>query len=133
MARLRDIVIDAAHPASLARFWAAALDDYDVAPYDEAELARLAANGITDPEDDPTVLIEPRGQGPRLWCQRVPEPRRVKNRVHLDMTCADRDGEAERLIGWGARVVERHPDHLLLADPEGNEFCLFGAEGSVAG
>ncbi|WP_062217756.1 VOC family protein [Streptomyces sp. NBRC 109706] len=133
MARLRDIVIDAAHPASLARFWAAALDGYAVAPYDDAELARLAANGITDPEDDPTVLVEPTGPGPRLWCQRVPERRRVKNRVHLDMTCADRDAEADRLAALGARVVTRYPTHLVLADPEGNEFCLFGTGEAAAG
>jgi len=41
MARLHDVVFDCRHPASIARFWAAALDGYEVAPYDEAELARL--------------------------------------------------------------------------------------------
>jgi hypothetical protein len=46
MARLGDIVFDAAHPASLARFWAAALDGYSDAPYDDEELARLRANVI---------------------------------------------------------------------------------------
>ena len=58
MARIQDIVVDCAHPASLARFWAAVLDDYAVAPYDEVELARLRSVGILDPEDDPTVLVE---------------------------------------------------------------------------
>jgi hypothetical protein len=48
--RIRDVVFDSRHPASLARFWAAALDDYEVAPYDEDELERLRANGINDPE-----------------------------------------------------------------------------------
>ena len=46
MARLHDVVFDSRHPASIARFWAAVLDGYGVAPYDEAELARLRGMGI---------------------------------------------------------------------------------------
>ncbi|MGN9758739.1 VOC family protein [Streptomyces sp. SD31] len=125
MARLHDIVIDCARPAATARFWAAALDGYAVAPYDDAELARLRAQGIADPEDDPTVLVEPRGGGPRLWCQLVPEPKRVKNRLHLDLVSAARETEINRLVTLGATVQARHEDHDVLADPEGNEFCLF--------
>ena len=53
MARIKDVVIDCRHPASLARFWAAVLDGYDVAPYNEAELARLRDLGIDDVEADP--------------------------------------------------------------------------------
>ncbi|MFJ3307030.1 VOC family protein [Streptomyces sp. NPDC086549] len=127
MARLHDIVFDCARPAALARFWAAALDDYAVAPYDEAELARLRSLGFAGPEDDPTVLVEPTGAGPRLWFQLVPEPKRVKNRVHLDVRAADVAAETDRLSGLGASVLARHADHTVLADPEGNEFCLFGA------
>ncbi|WP_336207889.1 VOC family protein [Nonomuraea sp. LPB2021202275-12-8] len=122
MARFHDVVFDCAHPASLARFWAAAVDGYAVAPYDEAELARLRANGVDDPEDDPTVLVE--GGGPRLWFQRVPEPKAVKNRVHLDLLADDLDAEVARLLALGATVVSRHEDRTVLADPEGNEFCL---------
>ncbi|MFE5916715.1 VOC family protein [Streptomyces sp. NPDC056468] len=125
MARLHDLVIDCAHPAATARFWAAALDDYDVAPYDDAELARLRAQGISGPEDDPTVLVEPRGGGPRLWCQLVPEPKRAKNRLHLDLVATDPEAELGRLTALGATLVTRHEDHRVLADPEGNEFCLF--------
>ena len=73
MARLRDVVFDSRHPASIARFWAAALDGYQVAPYDEAELARLRRNGILDPEDDPTVLVEGPDGRPRIFFQLVPE------------------------------------------------------------
>ncbi|MFE5813955.1 VOC family protein [Streptomyces sp. NPDC056479] len=125
MARLHDIVIDCARPAAAARFWAAALDGYAVAPYDDTELARLRAQGIAGPEDDPTVLVESRGGGPRLWCQLVPEPKRVKNRVHLDLVSADPEAEIARLTVLGATVQARHEDHWVLADPEGNEFCLF--------
>lgn len=125
MARLHDIVIDCARPAATARFWAAALDGYAIAPYDDAELARLRALGIAGPEDDPTVLVEPSSSGPRLWCQLVPEPKRVKNRLHLDLVSSTPEAEVGRLNALGATVLVRHDDHWVLADPEGNEFCLF--------
>jgi len=125
MAHLRDIVVDCQHPASVARFWAAALDRYEVAPYDEAEVARLRANGIYDVEDDPTVLVERTdGAGPRLFFQLVPEPKAVKNRVHLDLVADDPDVEVRRLIDLGARVLAEHDSFLVLADVEGNEFCV---------
>ena len=129
MARLRDIVFDCAHPAATARFWAAAMDGYAVAPYDDEELARLRALGITDVEDDPTVLVESSRCGPRLWFQLVPEGKSVKNRVHLDLAAPDREAECARLVGLGAALVARHADHLVLTDPEGNEFCVMGEGG----
>ena len=125
MASLGDIVVDSAHPASIARFWAAALDDYAVAPYDDAELARLRVLGIDDVEDDSSVLLMPRSPDrPRIWFQRVPEAKSVKNRVHLDLRCADIALEAGRLIDLGARVIAVREELTVLADPEGNEFCL---------
>ena len=124
MARIADIVVDCAHPASLARFWAAVLDDYAVAPYDEVELARLRAEGIDDPEDDPSVLVEAGPGRPRFFFTRVPEPKTVKNRLHLDLRAEDAVAERGRLTGLGARVVAELPDWTVLADPEGNEFCL---------
>jgi hypothetical protein len=124
MAQLRDVVFDSAQPAVTARFWAAALDGYAVAPYDEAELARLRALGINGPDEDPTVLVEPAGAGPRLWFQLVPEPKQVKNRVHLDLCATDVEAEIARLTGLGASVLARHDENTILADPEGNEFCL---------
>ncbi|MFI0412252.1 VOC family protein [Actinomadura sp. 3N508] len=128
MALLRDIVFDCARPAATARFWAAALDGYAVAPYDDAELARLRSMGITSVEDDPTVLVEAVGGGPRLFFQLVPEGKRVKNRVHLDLVAAEPDADTEaeirRLTALGATVQARYPDNVVLADPEGNEFCL---------
>ncbi|MEV8372583.1 VOC family protein [Kribbella sp. NPDC056861] len=124
MARLHDIVFDCLHPASTAHFWAAALDGYAVAPYDDAELARLRSLGITNIEDDPTVLVEPASGGPRLWFQLVPDPTRGKNRVHLDLLAADLESELQRLTALGATVQARHPGNIVLTDPEGNEFCL---------
>lgn len=137
MAYLRNVVFDCAHPASLARFWAAVLTDYDVAPYDEAELARLRANGIVDIEDDPSVVVQPieGAAGPRLLFMRVPaekvEEPRTGRRMHLDIrpTEGSRDAEVERLIRIGASEYEDHrePDGsgwVTMADPEGNLFCV---------
>jgi hypothetical protein len=126
MARLHDLVIDSRNPASIARFWAALLDGYQVAPYDEAELARLRAAGIFDPEDDPNVLVEAPGTLPRIFFQRVPEPKCSKNRVHLDLRCDRVTDELERVIELGASLVAEYDDHVVLRDPEGNEFCLYG-------
>ena len=127
MARIKDIVIDCEHPASLARFWAAALDEYSVAPYDDVEIARLRSLGIDDIEDDPTVLVEgPTGE-PRFFFQQVGEPKAGKNRLHLDLGADDPDAELTRLLALGATVAadRRTTDHwVTLADPEGNEFCL---------
>jgi hypothetical protein len=123
VARLRDVVVDCRHPASLARFWAAALEGYAVAPYDEAELERLRGEGIDDPEDDPSVLVE--GGPPRLWFVRVPERKIVKNRLHLDLETGDPDAEIARLAALGATLLATYDEWVVLADPEGNEFCLF--------
>jgi Glyoxalase-like domain len=133
MARIRDIVFDSSHPAGIARFWASVLDGYQVAPYDEAELARLRANGIYDIEDDPSVLVEPAGTATaelpggapvRLFFQLVPEQKVVKNRVHLDLAADNPAAELARLIELGARVVAEYERWTTLADPDGNEFCL---------
>lgn len=125
MARLADIVFDCEHSASLARWWAAALDGYRVAPYDEAELERLRAQGVFDPEHDPNVLVEPEsGEGPRYWFQQVPERKEGKNRLHLDLRADDLEGEAHRFIAMGATELYRLGSNVTLSDPEGNEFCL---------
>ena len=125
MARFLDVVIDCARPAVVARFWAAALDGYAVAPYDDVERARLRSIGIDDPEDDPTVLVEGPAGSPRLWCQQVPEPKVGKNRVHVDLQADDLDTEVARLVGHGGRVLDpAHDGLVVMADVEGNEFCV---------
>jgi hypothetical protein len=121
MAGLRDIVVDCRHAPSLARFWAAALDGYDVRPYDAAEVARLAERGLS-PETDPVVFVD--GPGPNLCFQQVPEPKTVKNRLHLDVVAADRPAEVARLIARGASVGREFDRWTLMHDPEGNEFCV---------
>jgi Glyoxalase-like domain len=124
MARLHDIVFDCRQPASLARFWAEALEGYRVAPYDEEDLRRLADRGIDDPENDPTVLVEGSPGQPRYFFALVPEGKVVKNRVHLDLAAEDPAAEVARLVMLGAVIVQEYPGWTQMADPEGNEFCV---------
>lgn len=127
---IRDIVVDAAHAASLARFWAQALDGYAVAPYDDDELARLRTIGVDDPEDDPTILVQGPPGRPHLWFQTVPEPKVTKNRVHVDLSTTDLDAGVQRLLDLGAtRFEPPSPEDglVVLRDPEGNEFCVVRA------
>lgn len=121
MARLSEIVIDAAEPSALARFWAAALDGYAVRAYDVADVEHLAAMGRT-PETDPQVALD--GPGPTIFLQESAEPKTARNRVHLDVEAVDRDAEVERLCALGARVRDVHDSFSVLLDPEGNEFCV---------
>jgi hypothetical protein len=121
VATLREIVIDCRDAPALARFWAAALDGYEVRAYDDAEVGRLADLGLT-PETDPTVAVD--GPGPTLFLQQVPEAKTVKNRVHVDLSSTDRTAEVARLVDLGARVVAQQDGWTVLGDPEGNEFCV---------
>jgi hypothetical protein len=125
MAKIHDVVFDCMHPASLARFWAAVLDDHHVAPYDDVELERLRSKGIDTPEDDPLVVVEAEPEAhPRMLFTLVPEPRTVKNRIHLDLSCTDLEAETARLVALGASVFARYDRWVTLTDPEGNEFCI---------
>jgi hypothetical protein len=63
---------------------------------------------------------------PSLWFQKVPEPKVAKNRQHFDLRAmGELEEERERLVGLGARIIRQEDDDLIvMADPEGNEFCL---------
>ncbi|GAA0949137.1 VOC family protein [Pseudonocardia zijingensis] len=144
MARDVQITFDCADPAALAAFWAQAMG-YRVqdpppgfATWEEA----LEAFGVPpERRNDASAVVDPDGSGPRLFFQRVPEGKQVKNRVHVDLRAAPGlqgdarmaalEAEAERLAGHGATRLRRHePEpplgagHIVMADPEGNEFCL---------
>jgi len=123
---LRNITIDCTDSLLLGRFWAEVLGWH------------------VFHDDDPEVVVAPSyppaGDGPKLLFIPVPEPRTVKNRVHLDVQPQDgtRDEEVERLLGLGASVVEDHrnPDGtgwVWLADPEGNDFCVERSAAERAG
>jgi predicted enzyme related to lactoylglutathione lyase len=84
-----------------------------------------------EPGDHPvyTLLRDPDGRWPDLVLQRVFEPRPGKNRMHMDLVVADHGAETARLVGLGARVLapalaEDGFVTVVLADPEGNEFCV---------
>jgi len=129
MARLKDVVLDCDHPASLARFWAAALDGYEIAPYDDEEIARLRSLGYSGPEEDPGVKILGPPGAPSFYCQLVPEGKTAKNRCHVDLWSDDVPAEAARLEALGATRLPLQPadagdDFVAMADPAGNEFCL---------
>lgn len=135
------IVIDCADPARLAEFWAGALG-YQVQPppegYDSWDSA-LAAWGVPDSErNSASAVTDPDGGGPRIYFQRVPEPKTVKNRLHLDVNAgagrpqderrAVVEAEVDRLVGLGGTVLRVQEDWkgwcIVMQDPEGNEFCV---------
>jgi hypothetical protein len=121
MGRFKEVVIDADHPANLARFWAAAIDGYAIRPYDDEEIARLATFGLT-PETDPSVMVD--GPGPILCFQLMTGPRPPRNRLHLDLAHRDRPAEVTRLMALGATHMREGDGYTVLYDPEGNQFCV---------
>jgi hypothetical protein len=124
MGSLKQVVVDCAVPSALARFWAAALDDFEIRPYDDEEIARLAALGHT-PETDPGVIVD----GPHLEIcfQQVDVERTTKTPVHLDLTSPDWLAEVDRLTALGATVRRRFDSSAWMRDPEGNDFCVAAA------
>jgi catechol 2,3-dioxygenase-like lactoylglutathione lyase family enzyme len=129
--RIESVVFDCRDAAPLARFWAEALG-WRVAPYDEEELERLASKGVYDPEDDPSVMVEPperHSDLPVLFFTEVPEEKVAKNRVHLDLAAdGTLEEEVQRLEGLGAHVrnwvEEDRSMWCVMLDPQGNEFCV---------
>lgn len=114
------ITIDAKNPHLLASFWAAALPGYQIRPYDQPEIDRLAAIGRT-PRSDPSVAVD--GNGPTLWFQEASSPGR--NRLHLDLAYGPQDEEVSRLRALGATLRDEREGHTVMLDPEGNQFCVF--------
>jgi predicted enzyme related to lactoylglutathione lyase len=111
--RVRDVVIDCNDHEKVVRFWSAALG-WKRRPVNEQYVAVVPPTGVV---------------APALLFQKVPEKKTVKNRVHLDFGAKRKmEEEVARLVGLGAKVVAvRSLEDLrwtVLADPEGNEFCV---------
>lgn len=120
------VAFDCAEPAKVARFWCEVLG-YEIPPSAEGE-------------DSWSACEDPTGAGPRLYFQRVPEGKAVKNRVHLDVRVgtglvgdvrlAALEAECARLVALGATHVrtlladEENESCILMQDVEGNEFDL---------
>ncbi len=121
MGVLHEIVFDCEHPASLARFWTEVLDGFDVRPYDDAAIARLAERGLT-PETDPIVMVD--GPDLVLCFQKTDSASAAKNKVHLDVATAHRVDVVKQLCALRASVAAEFKEHTWLRDPEGNDFCL---------
>ena len=132
------VVFDAADPHRLAAFWAQALrcereDHHDVVEH-LVRSGRLPAEGVVELDGRKAfrdvAACRPGAGGPRLFFQRVPEPKTAKNRVHLDLQVGEeqRQAEVDRLVALGAAVLwttsDRGPVTTTLRDPEGNEFCV---------
>jgi Glyoxalase-like domain len=80
--------------------------------------------------EDELEIQNPDGAGPTILFINVPESKTAKNRLHLDLVPDDQEAEVERLIGLGASRVDigqGETSWTVLADPEGNEFCVLSA------
>jgi len=83
-----------------------------------------------DTDDGDVALRAPDGAGPDWLFLAVPEGKAVKNRLHFDFTPDDQQAEVDRVLGLGARRVDigqGEQSWVVLADPEGNEFCILAA------
>ena len=114
--RFTELVIDCHDHDRLGRFWE------EVLGYTETERS-------DGPDDWYVELTGPPGAGPTILLLRTPDTKTVKNRLHLDVNATDRDqdAEVERIIGLGATRVDigqGERSWVVLADPEGNEFCV---------
>jgi len=99
-----------------------------------------AQNGMDTLIGVRSAIIDPDGVGPRIFIQKVPEPKAAKNRLHLDLLVSDArrvgveegrrrvDAEVRRLEGLGATAGRAYDENggywVTMVDPEGNEFCV---------
>ncbi|QSB04760.1 VOC family protein [Natronoglycomyces albus] len=138
--KIGNITFDCANPRSLSHFWSDVLG-YPRAEYPPQLREQLLANGLTE-EDllQRSIAEDPKGEGPRLFFQKVPEGKDAKNRIHLDISATpgriptreEVESEVERIVALGATLIGKvdtqwglFPEyHYTLTDPEGNEFCV---------
>jgi hypothetical protein len=144
------LTIDSNDPAGMARFWGPLLGYVPESPPDgfDSWLAYYQAvvpeeNLGGDPDDYIDRLVDPAGEGPKIWFQPVPEKKTVKTRFHFDVYVADRSAPMEEIVATvDAKVAELvdlgatvdHPNRIdtdtlqryavVMHDPEGNEFCV---------
>jgi hypothetical protein len=122
---VRHITVDAADPYQLARFWSTLLG---------------RPMSVEDLPGYPEALVEAPAGGPAILFVTVPEGKTVKNRVHLDLQPSGgrtRDQEVDRALALGATLFADHRREdgrgfVVLADPEGNEFCVERSAAEVA-
>ena len=135
------LTMDAADPLALGEFWAFALGyvrEPPPAPHATWEETLTAWGLPTERWNDANAIVDPDGVGPRIFIQKVAEPKPAKNRLHIDVRVSssaqqkDREGmraKADQLVAAGATLVsvfdEEFTGHwIVMLDPEGNEFCV---------
>jgi Glyoxalase-like domain len=137
------VTFDAADPQALAAFWGELIGYVEQDPpvgFDSWEAWAVASGVPRERWGDYAARVDPDGAGPRLYFQRVPEPKTAKNRMHLDLAVSGGRGTqpeearrnvaaaVERAVAAGAtklREVDEGAEHwVVLQDPEGNEFCM---------
>ena len=119
-ARFKDLCLDARDHQTLADWWCAALC------YVRRDEVEPPEEEWTRPADWPVPIVDTTGAGPLMWIVPVPDAKIVKNRMHFDVV-----GETWPLLSAGATMVRAQDDEIewdVLADPEGNEFCVFAPE-----
>ncbi|MBZ6093509.1 VOC family protein [Streptomyces olivaceus] len=142
MAARIDLTLDGTDVQALAVFWKTALgyvDEPPPAPF-ETRAQWFAQFDLPkdDSVDDGAWLCDPDGVGPRFCILKVPESKTAKNRLHIDIRVpghgssdelsARIKAESERLVRAGGTVLEKFDGHhVVMADPEGNEFCVAAA------
>jgi len=106
---IKTVTFDCADAVVTARFWAAAL-----------------GSNVDEVSTSDKAFVEAAGWGgPNMWFNRVPEPKSAKNRVHFDLRApGPAADEVARLVALGATVLQAGDDLTVMADPEGNEFCV---------
>lgn len=141
------LTIDCADPDTLARFWAEALHYVLAPPPDGFDTWDDWYRSVGVPEEElgqgEDRIVDPRGEGPAIWFQVVPEAKTVKNRLHFDVDAGGGRGtafdvrrerveaEADRLAALGATRVRTHADEesghyaVAMLDPEGNELDVY--------
>jgi len=136
------VTFDCANVDAQANFWAAALD-YQLQPPPEGYTSWEAWAqdvGLEHMLGQMSAVVDPEGNAPRILFQRVPEGKTAKNRLHLDLNLSDGwsvsleerkqqvHAAADRLTALGATqiraVEEAQGYHIVMNDPEGNEFCV---------
>lgn len=136
------LTFDAGDPDALSRFWAETLGYKLQDPPEGFPTwdAFLEANNLMHLQGRASAIVDPEGKRPRIYFQKVPEGKTAKNRLHIDVNVVGRqevsdeerrsllEAEAERLAGFGASRTSVYDENgelwVVMADPEGNEFCL---------
>jgi hypothetical protein len=114
---IKSVSFDAVDALALATFWAA-----------------VFGSDVDEESTRDKAFVEAAGWGgPNIWFNAVPEGKTAKNRVHFDLRAPGaQSDEVARLAALGATVLERHDSSTVMADPEGNEFCVEPGPGSLA-